>query len=144
MADVNVRLDQNSAIQTIFNDTSKTISDLKTREWTATTVSGGGIIGLVTFSHSSGTPRYLITVFVALILVGHALVYWRCTTNLDTFRKRLRTALKDRFPIETHNLFDKDFENAIVDEGMIAAVAFGLVWLAALFAVADIWKWFRL
>jgi hypothetical protein len=150
MADREDRIHLDSAIQLIFSDASKTISDLKTRQWSATTLSVAGILGVDTIRHRSttgtdpGMSQWSLTGFMLLILVGHILVMWRCNRNLGVFRSRLKTTVQDKFPLKVHALFDKDFEGAVVDEGTIVAIMYGLVAVAFVFALADIWNFWNI
>jgi hypothetical protein len=145
MADETDRVGIAGTIELLFNDAAKTISDLKSRQWSATTLAVAGIIGLDSLSHTSATRRIcglrwdvLLVVFVVLVAVAHFLVMWRCNTNLDKFRRRLKRIVKERLDVKAHSLFDSDFEDAIVDEGTISFVALCSVWLALLVVVADI------
>jgi hypothetical protein len=128
----------------LFNDASKTISDLKSREWQATTLAVAGIVGLYSLNHPAvGTntkpsPCALIG-FMALVTLAHLAVIVRCTTNLNKFRNRLIEIVENKFDAGTANdLFKGNLEDAVVDEGTIMWVALGSVWLAFFFATLDI------
>jgi hypothetical protein len=143
MADGDDRIKLESAVQLIFNDASRTVSDLKSRQWSATTLSVAGIIGIVTFIQKkpSGMPPCVLTGFVGLIPVGYGLVMWRCATNLSTLRLRLKTIINGTFPDAAKGLFDEKFKNAVVDEGSIVGISVFLVLGAFVFAMLDIWKY---
>jgi len=128
-----VRLD--GAIQLVFNDASKTISDLKSREWQATNLAILGIVGIVTFSqnHSSTKSKLRLSGFIVSIVVAYFLLMWRCESNLDEFRARLKS-IRDLFPAKAQDLF------GIVDEGTIVFIACALVAIASVFAILDIWR----
>jgi hypothetical protein len=138
------RIEPGKTAELLFNDASKTISDLKAREWQATTLAVAGIVGLYSLNHPAAgdgkkpSPCALILVMV-FIVIGHAAVIWRCTTNLKTFRDRLIEIVKTKFHAGTTNDLCKGSpEDAVVDEGTIVWVALGSVWLAFLFTAVDI------
>jgi hypothetical protein len=155
MADKDGRIEIDGAVQLIFNDACKNIADLKARQWQAATLSIAGIAGIATFSHGSEKPCQLhpaltdlgqevLTAFIVLILVGYLFVMWRCYKNLEEFKSRLKTIVKDKFP-QDMSPQDKSPEEAkkrfyIVDEGTIVAVAYFAVVVAFLFAILDIWN----
>jgi len=139
MPDVDGRIKLDSAIQLIFSDASKTMSDLKSRQWQVTTLSVAGTVGIATFSHgyNSEKSHQALTAFIGLILVGYFVVMWRCNRNLNIFRERLRRVKLGMFPPQAQELFDT------VDEGSIVAVAYGSACVAFLFAILDIWQFFK-
>ena len=131
-----------TTIGLLFNDTSKNISDLKSREWNATTLGVAGIAGLASVCHTSGRAcgtltHVLIIIFMGSVAIGHLVVMLRCRSNLRTFRGRLKRILEERLEIQAHALFDGDLAKLIVDEGTIEWVAFFAVWLAFLFGLLD-------
>jgi hypothetical protein len=149
MADEEGKINLDSAVGLVFNDAAKTISELKSRKWQATTLAVAGIIGIDTFSRGegSGMPHKGVTPFIILILIGYILVMWRCNTNLVKFKERLRKTIKTRFPTTSHSLFTDqvEFRDAIVDEGTINVIEGFLAIGAFVLAMVDVWtKWFRL
>ena len=72
MADESGKISLDSAVELVFNDAAKTISELKSRKWSATTLAVAGIIGIDTFGrgNSAGMPRQWVTLFIILILVA--------------------------------------------------------------------------
>lgn len=138
------KIDSRKTAELLFNDASKTISDLKSRQWQATTLAVAGIVGLYSLNHpavSNGkkpSPCALI-LFMALVTLGHLFVIMRCNTNLSKFRQRLIEIVEKKFDAETTNdLFKGNLKDAVVDEGTITWVALGSVWLAFLFTILDI------
>jgi hypothetical protein len=138
MADEKEKILVKDAITLIFNDSSKNISDLKTRTWSATTLSVAGIIGVDTLSQKSNVPPRLLALLIISILIGHGAVMLRCQINFKTFKERLIATIQDRFPTETHALFPKGIATAVVDEGTILFISFVLVWGGFIFALWDI------
>jgi len=145
MADVKDRIGLDSTFQLLFNDAAKTISDLKSREWSATTLAVTGIIGLDSLSHtnsaatfSGGQSQKWLIVFMGLIVIGHGAVILKCTQNLNRFRARLTEIVEKRMDVQSHDLFKGDFKSAIVDEGTILLVMVSSVWLGCAAAVRDI------
>jgi hypothetical protein len=129
-------------IPLIFNDASKTISDLKSRQWTATTLSAAGIVGVASFNEKNGlamSPR-LVTVFLMLILIGYVAVMWRCARNIKAFKLRLDKAIQDGFPKAAQIFFEAPRGGLTADEGTIVFVAFVLVGGAFILAELAIWK----
>jgi hypothetical protein len=143
MANGDGKITLDSAIELVFNDAAKTISELKSRRWAATTLAVAGIIGIDTFGRGSNTrmPPEWATSFIALILVGYILLVWRCNTNLFTFKTRLKAIIRERFPIESLSLFkdQAEFSDAIVDEGTITGIECFLVGGAFVLALMDAW-----
>ena len=77
---------------------------------------------------------------------GYILMMRRCDTNLNTFKDRLRTTIKAKFPVGSHSLFKDqvEFTDAIVDEGTVTGIEFFLVIGAFVLAMMDVWtKWSR-
>jgi hypothetical protein len=142
MADV--RIEPPKTAELLFNDASKTISDLKSREWQATTLAVAGIVGLYSLNHpavnNGKNPSHCaLIVFMALVTFAHLAVIVRCTTNLKKFRNRLIEIVEKKFDSGTTNdLLKGKFEDAVVDEGTIMWIALGSVWLAFVFATLDI------
>jgi hypothetical protein len=142
MANGDGKISLDSAIELVFNDAAKTISELKSRRWAATTLAVAGIIGIDTFGRGSNTrmPPEWVTSFAVLILVGYILLVLRCNTNLVTFKTRLKAIIRERFPIESLSLFkDAGFSDAIVDEGTITGIECLLVGGAFGLALMDAW-----
>jgi hypothetical protein len=142
MANGDGKITLDSAIELVFNDAAKTISELKSRRWAATTLAVAGIIGIDTFGRGSNTrmPPEWVTSFAVLILVGYILLVLRCNTNLVTFKTRLKAIIRERFPIESLSLFkDAGFSDAIVDEGTITGIECLLVGGAFGLALMDAW-----
>jgi hypothetical protein len=125
------------AIQLIFNDASKTISDLKLRQWSATNLAILGIVGIATFSRdcTSKNSQCMLTLFVLGIYAAHFFVMFRCESNLNKFRSRLRS-IREMFPAKAYDLF------GIVDEGTIVFIAYVSVGIASVFAGLAIWRCF--
>jgi hypothetical protein len=89
-----------------------------------------------------------------MIVLCHVGVTWRCSSNLNVFRNRLKTLVSCYFPAEFHELFEKktvpanpkklpfppgsagqNFEDAIVDEGLIGIALFLSTPVTFLFAL---------
>jgi hypothetical protein len=103
-----------------------------------------GIIVLDKFNHDNRPPGHRLIVVMVLILLAYFLVMWRCSKNLNIFRRRLKRIIRDGFPVEARQFFDnrdeskEDVEGAIVaDEGTIITVAILLVGGAFAFSVID-------
>jgi hypothetical protein len=127
------------AFKLAFTDASKTISELKVREWTATNFTVVGLIALATFSQGHARElkqEIIVTVFAVLILAGYIAVMWRCYSNLGAFRDRLKEVVAKWVPDQAKGLL------GVVDEGTIETVAWCLVGVAFAFAMLDIWKFF--
>ncbi len=135
-------IESSRALELLFNDAAKTISDLKSREWQATTLAIAGIMGIVSYSHGGEThisPAWLLGFAAALTLCCGVVIH-RCMSNLKTFRGRLRKIIKEHLLPEVHSLFrdTQEFEDAIVDEGRIEVIALLLILGAFSFAAYDI------
>jgi hypothetical protein len=140
MADGDGKIKLDGAIQLIFNDAAKNMSDLKSRQWSATTLAVAGIVGIATFSQrcDSVKSQLVLTGFTIFISVGYLIIMWRCNTNLTKFRKKLNKLtdmIREMIPTMEQDLF------AIVDEGRIVAIAYCSVCISFVFAILDIWKW---
>jgi hypothetical protein len=152
MESLPVKLESQAAIGLLYNDASKTISDLKSRQWTATTLAVAAIIGIDTYAHGCPPrlPHLYPMALIGAIVVGYIWVMWRCISNLATFRARMRLIIKACFPDDVRalsmgdnqDLFkdQREFSDAIVDEGTIQNIALVVVFLAFLFVLADIWS----
>lgn len=138
--------DISNAIVQLFSDAGKNISDLKAREWQATTLAIAGIAGIISIARSPTCPpdRRLPLVFMALVVLAHAAVMWRCHLNLETFRDRLKKIIAEKFPSGAQDLFKeredkgvkkRDYKDAVADEGTIESVAVLSVWLAFAFGL---------
>ena len=91
-----ISLPLEQAIQSIFQDTSKNLSDIKGREWSATNYAVAGAIGIATLSHTDhNIPPWLCYLVLGLVLIAHWAVIWRCESNSDKFRERLKLIVKD-------------------------------------------------
>jgi hypothetical protein len=139
MADGDGKIKLDGAIQLIFNDAAKNMSDLKLRQWSATNLAVAGIVGIVTFSqrYDSLKSQCFLTGFIISIWAAHFAIMWRCHTNLATFRSKLvklSDMIRETIPTMERDLF------AIVDEGTIVAIAYISVCIAVVFAILDIWK----
>jgi hypothetical protein len=127
------------AVELLFNDSSKNISDLKSRQWNAANYGVLAIMAVAVFVAEHGSYRRMAAWIMVLIVLCHVGVTLRCSSNLRVFRDRLKTLVSCYFPAEFHELFEKktvpanskklpfprgsagqDFEDAIVDEGLIS------------------------
>jgi hypothetical protein len=126
------------AVELLFNDSSKNISDLKSRQWNAANYGVLAIMAIAVFAAEHGSYRPMAPWIMAAVLVCHVGVTLRCSSNLKVFRRRIKTLVSCYFPAEFHELFEKktlpadakklpfprglagqDFEDAVVDEGLI-------------------------
>jgi hypothetical protein len=146
------RIEMKRAIELLFSDSSKNFSDLKSREWNATYYSVLAILGSTALAR--GTPPALTqqraaTGIMLLIFVCHWITTFKCQSNLDVFRKRLKALIRCHFDKECHSppLFEagKDFEDAVVDEGSITFILYGstlVTLLCGLYVVWQTWAFF--
>jgi hypothetical protein len=126
------------AVELLFNDSSKNISDLKSRQWNAANYGVLAIMAIAVFVTEHTSYRPMAPWIMGFVVVCHVGVTWRCSSNLKVFRDRIKTLVSCYFPAEFHELFEKktvpanpkkllfprgsagqDFEDAIVDEGLI-------------------------
>jgi hypothetical protein len=142
------------AVELLFNDSSKNISDLKSRQWNAANYGVLAITAIAVFVAEHGSYRPIAPWIMGLIVLCHLGVTWRCSSNLNVFRDRLKTLVSCYFPAEFHELFEKktvpanpkklpfprgsagqDFEDAVVDEGLIGIALFLSTPVTFLFAL---------
>ena len=126
------------AVELLFNDSSKNISDLKSRQWNAANYGVLAITAIAVFVAEHDSYRPIAPWIMVLVVLCHVGVTLRCSSNLKVFRDRIKTLVSCHFPAEFHDLFEKktvpadakklpfprgsagqDFEDAIVDEGFI-------------------------
>jgi len=150
------------AVELLFNDSSKNVSDLKTRQWNAANFGVLAIMAIAIFDHNaSNHHKGIVTLIMLLIVVCHLFVTYKCHRNLDTFRTRIKTLISCYFSEESHYLFDEgkpgwekekelkfprgkqgqDFEDAVVDEGGIEFALFFTTPVTLIFACFVVWCW---
>ncbi|HEY6253713.1 MAG TPA: hypothetical protein VI685_27475 [Candidatus Angelobacter sp.] len=137
------RIPMARVVELLFNDSSKNFADLKSRQWTATNLSVVAIMALAALTHQdNGTisPR-TATVFMSLIVVGHAVVFGKCHQNLAVFRERLKSLVKDHFSEESMKLFpnDEKFQSVVADEGRITIMLFAFPLLTFVCGLLVVW-----
>ena len=139
------RISMDRVVEVLFSDSSKNFSDLKSRQWTVTNLSVVAIMALAALTHRDhGTislSSAAATVFMFLIAVGHAVVFDKCNKNLDIFRKRLVSLVRDHFSSESEGLF-KDgggFVSVVVDEGRVTTILFASPLLTFLCGLVVVW-----
>ena len=157
---VNKKVESDKAAELLFNDSSKNVSDLKSRQWNATNLSVLAIMAIAVFAHDHKdfSPR-LTTILMFSIMVCHLWVTFKCHTNLRTFRERIRRLISCYFAETSHALFEKgkkewgparegevpkgkegqEFKDAVVDEGSIEFFLFATTPLTFLFACYIVW-----
>jgi len=124
----------------LFNDAAKNFSDLKSRQWTATSLSIGAIAALGFSQGSSAHPR-VATLLMFLIVLCHLVVTSKCERNLSVFRERLKALVKAHLPTSEANIIFKDdpqFESVVVDEGRVSFILYAsspVAFLCALFVL---------
>jgi hypothetical protein len=104
----------------LFTDSSKNVSDLKSREWNATYYCVLAIIGLAVLVHGAPSPingvttpaqrplRVAATALMSLIFLAHWVMTWKCESNLKVFKTRIKTLINSYFSEEAKNLFPDD------------------------------------
>jgi len=131
------KIESDKMFELLFEYATKTIADLKAREWQATVLAIAGIAWVYGQSdYASAAPHARLIWTMAFVVSAHASVMLRCMTNI----KKARCALKKKiftkgFPDKALDLFNE----IIPDEGMIAIISFALVWIAAGLATWDMW-----
>jgi hypothetical protein len=128
-------LQLDDAIKLAFTDASKTLSELKSRQWTITNLSIVGLIGIATFGHDHCRWKSILTIFVIAIFICYLAIMYKCERNLAKARAILKVVGTALVPFSARNLF------FIVDEGTIEWVAFVWVLIASVFAVINIRRW---
>jgi hypothetical protein len=142
------------AVELLFNDSSKNVSDLKSRQWNAANYGVLAIVAIAVFARENTVYRSIAPWLMFLVVACHLGVTFRCRTNLKKFRVRIKTLISCYFPEESHELFEKgrlgweqagklefprgkkgqDFEDAVVDEGLIEGMLFLTTPVTFLFA----------
>jgi hypothetical protein len=129
-------------VELLFNDSSKNFSDLKSRQWTATNLGVVAIMALAALTHGNhgAISSTKATLFMFLIVVGHAVVFEKCNRNLEVFRKRLVGLVQDHFSAGSKELFRDGggFQSVVVDEGRVTTILFAsplLTFLCGMFVV---------
>lgn len=145
------QIKMDKAVELLFNDSSKNVSDLKSRQWTATNLSVLAIMAIAVFAHQEKIQHpIIVTLLMFLIVLCHVGVTIKCHRNLDTFRSRIKTLISCYFPEESHKLFEKgkkawvqgqEFEDAVVDEGSIETMLFATTPVTFVFACFVVWCW---
>lgn len=126
------KMDDLEVLKLVYADSSKNISDLKSRQWTATQLGAAAIVALAVLARSSDIAKAKFCqlpaqcVIVALIVLTLAFQLWvihKCETNLNVFRGRIQR-LAEIYHFEcVKGLFNDDkesFESLRVDEGSIS------------------------
>jgi hypothetical protein len=137
------RIHMDRVVELLFNDSSKNFSDLKSRQWTATNLSVVAIMALAALTHGAhGTiSPTTATVFMLLIVAGHAVVFDKCNENLSVFRKRLVSLVEGHFSKESEGLFRDGggFQSVVVDEGRVTTILFAFPLLTFLCGQFVVW-----
>jgi uncharacterized membrane protein len=157
-----INIGPEKAVELLFNDSSKNISDLKSRQWNAANYGVLAIMAVAIFDHNaSNHHKEIVTLIMLVIVVCHFFVTYKCHRNLDTFRTRIKTLISSYFDAESHTLFKKgkpeweqekelkfprgkegqDFEDAVVDEGGIEFALFFTTPVTFIFACFVVWCW---
>ena len=135
-------MEMDKVVELLFNDSSKNVSDLKSRQWTATNLSVLAIMAIAVFAHKEDINHpIIVTLLMFLIVACHVGVTLRCHTNLGTFRTRIKTLISRYFPEESHKLFEEGFGDAVVDEGFIETMLFVTTPVTFIFACFIVWCW---
>ena len=130
-------MDEVAVVELLYNDSSKNISDLKSRQWTATQLSVTAIMALAVlareraakaFDWDSPTTAFVLLMFS--ICAGHLVVFFACKANLGVFRGRLLRMAEKHFPALT-GIFEEGetFKSLIVDEGRISLILALCPWI---------------
>jgi len=146
----------------LFNDSSKNVSDLKARQWTAANFGVLAIMAIAVFDHKETIHHEIVvTVLMFFIWLCHLWVTYKCHRNLDIFRTRIKNLVSCYFIEESHELFEKgepnwqrakklrfprgkegqDFEDAVADEGSIELGLFLTTTVTLIFACFVVWCW---
>jgi hypothetical protein len=135
------RIKMEKAVELLFNDSSKNFSELKSRQWTAASLSVAAIVAIAVFDHKeSSHHRGLATVVMFVVTLCHLGVTRRCSTNLEVFRVRIRELIGSCFPNESHRLFKKkEFADALVDEGSIEFILYFTTPITLLLGCYIVW-----
>ncbi len=149
------------AVELLFNDSSRNVADLKSRQWTATNLGVLTIMAIALFAREHTRYAAIATVLMFLVAACQFWVTYKCHRNLDTFRTRIKTLIGCYFTEESHKLFEKgkagwvpaeegkppkgkegqDFEDAVVDEGSIETTLFVTAPVTLMFACFVVWCW---
>ncbi len=156
------KISAEKAVELLFNDSSKNVSDLKSRQWTAANFGVLAIMAIAIFDHKETIHHEIVvTLLMFFIWLCHLWVTYKCHTNLDTFRTRIKTLVSCYFPEESHENFEKgksgwerakelrfprgkegqDFEDAVADEGSIELGLFLTTTVTFIFACFVVWCW---
>jgi hypothetical protein len=102
------RIGREKTVELLFNDSSKNVSDLKTRQWTATNFAVLAITAIAVFARENRKFQIIATALMFVIAAYHCWVTYKCHKNLGVFRVRIKDLISRRFCEESHDLFGKE------------------------------------
>jgi hypothetical protein len=130
-----------TALQIVYEDASKNVSDLKTRQWNLTSFAYLGVAGVFALAHLH--QAILVVLLSGFLFAMFSFGLHRCQNNLNDFRNCLtKTTLY--FPEEVQNLLvSNDKHKMVPDEGSLIVGLIVAHAAACIVAIAQAFKVFE-